>query len=192
MSNRWSSLRAAGLAALVAWPLAAQDKMEAKKPLAASDTQSITATVEAVDSAKREITLKGPKGNVVVVEVPESVKRFSEIKVGDQLNVKYTESLVVALRKADVTAKLGTSTEQNMTRMEGVKPGGVVSRKVTATVEVTAIDKANSAVTVRRDDGSTVAFRVEDPKNLEGVGVGDKIVVTYKEALALQVTAPKK
>ncbi|HTO76743.1 MAG TPA: hypothetical protein VMQ61_11775 [Thermoanaerobaculia bacterium] len=192
MSNRWNSLRAAGLAALVAWPLAAQDKMAAKKPLEASETRSITATVEAVDSAKREVTLKGPEGNVVVVEVPQSVKRFSEIKVGDQLNVKYTESLVVALRKAEATAKLGTTTDTGVTRMEGAKPGAVVSRQITATVEVASIDKATSAVTVRRADGSTVAFRVEDPKNLEGVNVGDKIVVTYKEALALQMTAPKK
>ncbi len=192
MSNRWNSLRVAGLAALVAWPLAAQDKMAAKKPLEASDTHSVTATVEAVDSANREITLKGPKGNVVVVEVPESVKRFSEIKVGDQLHVKYTESIVVALRKADAAAKLGTSTDTGVTRMESAKPSAVVSRQITATVEVASIDKATSAVTVRRADGSTVAFRVEDPKNLEGVNVGDKIVVTYKEALALQVTAPKK
>jgi Cu/Ag efflux protein CusF len=192
MSNRWNSLRAAGLAALVAWPLAAQDKMAAKKPLEASDTQSITATVEAVDSAKREVTLKGPKGDVVVVEVPESVKRFSEIKVGDHLNVKYTQSLVVALKKADPTAKLGTSTEQGLQRMEGAKPGGVVSRTITATVEVVSIDKAASSVTVHRADGSTVSFRAEDPKNLEGVNPGDRIVVTYKEALAIQVTAPKK
>lgn len=186
------SLRIASLAALIAWPLAAQTKMEAKKPLEASDTQSITATVEAIDSAKREVTLKGPKGNVVVVEVPESVKRFSEIKVGDQLTVKYTESLVVALRKADPTAKLGTSTDEGMQRMEGAKPGAIVSRKVTATVEVVSIDKAAPSVTVRRGDNSTVSFRVEDPKNLEGVNAGDHIVVTYTEALALQVTAPKK
>ena len=192
MSTGWKSLRVAGLAALLAWPLTAQDKMASKKPLEASDTQSITATVEAVDSATREITLKGPKGNVVVIEVPESVKRFSEIKVGDQLNIKYTESIVVALRKADAAAKLGTTTDTGMKRMEGAKPGAVVSRQITATVEVVSVDKTAPAVTVRRADSSTVAFRVEDPKNLEGVNPGDRIVVTYNEALALQVTAPNK
>ena len=192
MSNGWKSLRVAALAALVAWPLAAQDKMSSKKPLEASDTQSITATVEAVDSATREITLKGPKGNVVVMEVPESVKRFSEIKVGDQLNIKYTESIVVALRKADAAAKLGTTTDTGMTRMQGEKPGAVVSRQITATVEVVSVDNAASAITVRRADNSTVSFHVKDPKNLEGVNAGDRIVVTYNEALALQVMAPQK
>jgi len=192
MRHLGRSLRVASLAALIAWPLAAQNKMEAKKPLEASETQSITATVEAVDSAKREITLKGPQGKVVVVEVPDSVKRFSEIKVGDQLTVRYTESLVVALRKADPTAKLGTSTDEGVQRMEGEKPGAVISKKITATVEVVSIDKAAPSVTVRRGDNSTVSFRVEDPKNLEGVNPGDHVVVTYTEALALQVTAPKK
>jgi len=192
MKRSTSLAAAAAIAVGLAAPLAAQQAMEQKKPMEAAQMESITATVVAIDAAKREVSLKGPKGNVVVVEVPESVKRFSEIKVGDELNVKYTESLVVAVKKADATAKLGTTTDTGMTRMQGEKPGAVVSRKITATVEVQAIDASVPSVTVLKADGSSLAFKVEDRKNLEGVHVGDKVVITYTEALALQVSSPKK
>jgi len=36
-----------------------------------------------------------------------------------------------------------------------------------------------------------MSLRVQDPKNLEGVAVGDRVVITYTEALAIEVTEPK-
>jgi len=178
--------------ALFAWVLAALAVAQEKKPMEASDLQSITATVEAVDSSKREVTLKGPKGNVVVISVPESVKRFPEIKVGDLVNVKYMESVVIAVKEADPTAKLGTTTETKVKRSEGEKPGGAAARQVTATVAVESVDPATPSLTVRKADGGTASYRVRDARNLEGVKPGDHIVVTYTEALAVQVSAPKK
>ena len=66
----------------------------------------------------RELTLKGPKGNYVVMECPESVKRFNEIKVGDQITVKYMEALVLEVHKADSSAKLGTEGAMGVERHE--------------------------------------------------------------------------
>src|SRR5215472_6179949 len=86
---------AALLAAALAWPVAAQDKMQAQKtePKAMGGAQvtSVTATIEAIDTANREVTLKGPDGNMIAIEVPEAVKRFSELKVGDKVTFRYSE-----------------------------------------------------------------------------------------------------
>jgi Cu/Ag efflux protein CusF len=177
---------------VLAWAFAPLAAAQEKKPLEASDVQSITATVEAVDSSRREVTLKGPKGNVVVISVPESVKRFPEIKVGDLVNVKYMESVVIAVKEADPAAKLGTTTDTKMKRSEGEKPGGAVARQTTATVAVESVDPATPSLTVRKADGGIASYRVQDAKNLAGVKPGDHIVVTYTEALAVQVSAPKK
>ena len=192
MSRRMGLAAAVALAVALAWPLAAQEKTEPKKKIEKSQSQSITATVEAIDTARREVTLKGPKGRLVVVEVPEAVKRFSEIKVGDELTVNYSESVVIQVKKAEGTAKLGMGAETGVERTAGQKPGGVISRQITATVAVEAIDPAAPSVTVRTADGNTLSYRVQDAKNLEGVKPGDKIVVTYTEAVAVQVSAPKK
>src|ERR1700751_137302 len=184
------TLAAMAFLAVLAWPVTAQDKMDSKKPktMGGAQVSSITATVEAIDSANRVLTLKDPDGHLVDVEVPDSVKRFSEIKVGDRLNFRYTEALVLELRKADPAAKLGMTVDSSVERKQGEKPGAVVSRTITATVEVVSTDMKAPSITVRSADGNTHSFRVQDAKNLEGVKAGDHIVVTYKEALAVQVS----
>jgi hypothetical protein len=42
-------------------------------------------------------------------------------------------------------------------------------------------------VTVTAADGRKMSFRVENPKNMEGVKVGDKVQITYTQALAISV-----
>jgi Cu/Ag efflux protein CusF len=37
-----------------------------------------------------------------------------------------------------------------------------------------------------------MSFKIEDKKNLEGVKTGDKVQITYTQALAISVEAPKK
>ena len=46
--------------------------------------RQIVATVEAVDAAKRQVTLKGPKGNVVPLTVGPDVRNLAQVKVGDR------------------------------------------------------------------------------------------------------------
>ena len=190
MKSSRGILAAAALAAVLAWPAAAQEKGHPEKQAAERQSVSISATVEAIDSAKRELTLRGPKGNLVVMECPDSVKRFNEIKVGDKITVKYMEALVLELHKADSAAKLGMSGAMAVERMKSEKPAATVSRQVTATVAVEAVDAAAPSVTVQTADGKTLSFRVQDKKNLEGVQPGDKLVITYSEAVALQVSTP--
>ncbi len=64
-----------------------------------SDTVRITANVEAIDYQKRTLTLKGPAGNIKTFTIGESVKRFNEIKKGDQVVVKHTEALAISVTK---------------------------------------------------------------------------------------------
>ena len=186
--NRNSLLAIAAAAFALAATLAAAEK----KPIGTKHTRSITATVEGIDTAKRQLTLKGPKGNLVVVDVSEQVKRFDEIKVGDIVSAQYTEALVFQVKKAGESAPLGTVEKGGGTRTEGEKPGAVVSNQVTATVAVEAVDPSVPSITVRNAENNVLSYRVKDAKNLEGVKPGDKIVVTYIEALAVQVSEPKK
>jgi Cu/Ag efflux protein CusF len=59
----------------------------------------------------------------------------------------------------------------------------------TATVE--SIDQASRLVTLRREDGSATTVRVSDEvRNLPQVKVGDKVVVSYYEAIAAEVKKP--
>jgi hypothetical protein len=61
------------------------------------DTVEMTAKVEAVDGIARTVTLRGPEGNVRTVKVDESVKRFDEVKPGDEVVIRHTQALALKL-----------------------------------------------------------------------------------------------
>lgn len=79
---------------------AQETKPAAPTPLSAERTilVTVTATVQAIDQAKREVKLKGPLGNVVSFVVDERVKRLNEVKVGDEVTADYYISLAGELR----------------------------------------------------------------------------------------------
>jgi hypothetical protein len=68
------------------------------------DAVEITATVEAIDYNKRTVTLKGPEGKTRTIKVDPSVKRFKEVKKGDEVVVRVTEALAIAVRKPAASA----------------------------------------------------------------------------------------
>lgn len=64
------------------------------------DTFEITAKVEAVNYKKRTLTLKGPAGNITVLKVAKSVKRFDQVQKGDELVLLVTEALAINVSAA--------------------------------------------------------------------------------------------
>ena len=115
------------------------------------------------------------------------VKRFDELKVGDTITFRYQESIAYSIRKPGQPSGLPAETGPAVTRGTGPKPGGTLAQQETATVTVKAIDPKVPSVTVLTEDGRTASFKVEDKKNLEGVKVGDKVEVTYTEAVIISV-----
>ena len=71
-----------------------------KRPVAvAVDTVEFKGTVEAIEYAKRRLTLKGPEGKTRTIKVDPSVKRLGEVKKGDQVVARYTEAIAISVQK---------------------------------------------------------------------------------------------
>ncbi len=166
---------------------------EAQKPSVKKEqTVEATATVEAVDLDKRLVTLKDPDGHVFHVMVGEQVRNLPQVKVGDLVKVKYYESVAVQVMKPG-EAPGGTQAAVTGERAKpGEKPGGVIAGQVTVTATVVAIDAKKQHVALKGPEGNIVDVKVQDPKNLENVQVGDEVVITYTEALAISVEKAKK
>ena len=60
---------------------------------------TVLADVIGVDPKKKTITLKGPKGNVVTLDV-QNPDQFKVVKKGDQVEVTYTEALALSVEPA--------------------------------------------------------------------------------------------
>jgi Cu/Ag efflux protein CusF len=171
------------LAVLVALPLVAA----AQKPVTQTEAVEITTKIEAIDKTARMVSLKDKDGNTDTIYCGPEVKRFDELKVGDTVTFRYQESIAYAIRKPGQAGAAPAAPPAAITRGTGPKPGGTIAQQQTATVTVKAIDPKTPSVTVLTEDGRTVDFKVDNPKNLEGVKVGDKVEVTYTQALMISV-----
>jgi hypothetical protein len=68
-----------------------------KPGMVAVKTETVTATVTAIDYNTRVVTLKGPAGNTRTVKVGPEAKRLNEVKVGDEVTVTLTVGTAVAV-----------------------------------------------------------------------------------------------
>jgi NAD(P)H-flavin reductase len=71
----------------------------AKPGGAVAEEINITATIVNIDKRKAELTLKGPKGNMVTFK-GVNPSNLESLKVGDQLDITYTQAMAVSVEKA--------------------------------------------------------------------------------------------
>src|SRR5262245_22083310 len=71
-----------------------------ERPAAAAGREvTAIAKVTAVDKKAKTITLKGPRGNVVTLDV-QNPDQFKVVKVGDEVLVNYTEAVAISVEPA--------------------------------------------------------------------------------------------
>lgn len=178
--NATRLLAAVAVATLLLSPAPAQ----AQKPVTQGAEVTETFTIEAIDYSARLVTLKDASGETETIYAGPEVERFNALKVGQKVTFRYYESMVYAIQPPGSKPATGGS---GVVRTPGEKPGGTISQQTVATVTLTAIDPKVPSVTVTTEDGRTMSLKVENPKNLEGVKVGDKVQITYTQALAISV-----
>jgi len=150
---------------------------------------SVTAKVTAIDPEKRQITLKGPEGKERTLTVDKAVRRFDEIKVGDDVKADYYVSLAGEVREPTAEEK---ETPLSDTTVEGRSPDGSEPaagelRVLKAITTVEALDPAAKTVTIKGPRGRSVDIAVKDPATFQKLKKGDSIVITFTEALAISL-----
>jgi Cu/Ag efflux protein CusF len=179
----------------LALPLGPQRPAYAEQEPAAGEVQgsimggemvSVTAVVEAIDLDKREVTLKGPEGNVVTVTVGPEVRNLAQVKVGDTVTVQYHQALMLSLDKAGSGIRERTEGVSGARAAPGEKPGGAVTRTVEVVATIQAIDAEKRTVTLRGPK-RTVTVKVPEEVNLDNLKVGDTVRANYVQELAVVV-----
>jgi len=82
----------------------------AQQPAAAltSTLTKTKATVTAIDTARREVTIQGDKGPVTIQCGPD-VKNFNNLKVGDQVLISYYQGAAAQLVKGSKKVSAGSA-----------------------------------------------------------------------------------
>jgi Cu/Ag efflux protein CusF len=152
-----------------------------------------TATVEKVDTAKHEMTLKSDEGKPFTIQVPENVTRLENIKPGDKVRASFYESVAVSLQKPG-EARVGEQKETISERAPGELPGGATAERITTTAKISRVDAAKDELTIETPQGKMTTIKVQDPQvraQMKNLKVGDKIQTTFTTAMATSVTPQK-
>lgn len=147
----------------------------------------ITAEVVGIDRVDRTVVLLGPEGNVVAVEVGPEARNFDQIRIGDQLKVKYFQSVAVYIdmHGNQPEASAGIVTARSA---KGDKPAGFAVETVDISATVHSIDRSKRSVTLSLHSGGTVTTQVDKSVEIyDKLKKGDLVHVRYTEAIAISV-----
>jgi Cu/Ag efflux protein CusF len=161
----------------------------AQGTVARAGNVSKSATITAINKSTRVVTLKDAQGNVEDIVCGPEITRFNELKVGDVVTFSYHAAVAYQIAKPGTKSAAGGT---DVVRGQGVKPSGAITQQQKRTVTIESIDAAAPSITVRTANGHKITAQVEDKKNLEGLKAGDKVEITFTEALMVTVDAPKK
>ena len=148
------------------------------------------ATVKGINRTDRSVILKKDDGEETTVHVPEAVKGFDTLKMGDKVDVDYYESLAISMAP--------TGTKPSMSERKGAAVdvgGGIRGREMKMSAEVVSVDPAANTVTFKGPKGNMRTVYVADPANqqkLTSMKPGQVVQFDYTEAVAATIRQTDK
>src|ERR1700722_20745656 len=106
-----------------------------------------TATVEKIDLEKRKVTLLLDDGKKKTYKVDSRVQNLAQVKVGDHLEMSFTEEIAIVVGKSNETPG-AASAEQVSVAPNGDNPGVVMAQTRAVSAQIVSVDASNHRVTL--------------------------------------------
>jgi len=168
----------------------AQAQEDIRKPqIFEENLVTVKATVSAIDHDTRMVTLTGEDGEEVDFLAGEEIRNLDQVEVGDTVTAQFYQSVAVEVRKPEGSMRV-EGTAGGGRAEAGEKPRANYMEEITVVAVVQSIDRDNQSVVLKGIGESGIGLEtvhVANPANLENVEVGDQVVITYLEALAISV-----
>ena len=169
----------------------AQAQTPAQAPMVKQDAvlTTITAKITALDQTTHEVTLKGPLDNTVTFTVDKRVTRLSEMKVGDDVTADYYVAYAAEFRAPTEQEKANPLVvlQEKAKAPAGTAPAAGALKITRAVVTIEGLDRPTKSMTVAGPKGNLYTFQVQDVPAMSKLRLGDTIVVTFAEALAISL-----
>ena len=158
-----------------------------KPSMSTSETIIMTAMVEAINHETREVTLRGPEGNSASFIASEEARNLDQVQVGDIVMAEYVQSMSIEVFAND-GVEPGAGEIAAMGRSEkGEMPGMAAIDTVVVTATVEEINIEANTFKLKGPSGEIKEYEAQNPENLKKAEVGDLVVITYTEAVAITV-----
>jgi hypothetical protein len=149
---------------------------------------TVTATVEAVEQSTRTVVIRTKEGELRTVQLGPGAA-IANIHPGDAVSATYYENIIVRKKPA---GEPDVDTLEVAGHRGATKAGGSIGVQQAITATVTAIDMNVPSIALSGPRGWSYSSKVQDKKALEQLKVGDKVDITWTEAVLAAVTPAKK
>jgi len=184
-----------GLLALMAVLLPMTAQADSHEPVSSPEKEdtvramamSVEAEVVAIDLETRQVSLKGPDGSVFTLHSPERVVKLEDISIGDRVVTTYIAALEGEVREptAEELAEPWLVVEEAAVSAEGEPAAIGGARVIRAVCTIEGMNRELGVVTIKDPRGKLHLIGDVEPEKMEGVSLGQTIVMVYAEAMAL-------
>ena len=149
----------------------------------------ITATVSAIDAGSRKVTLTAPDESRNTFTAAPTDRTFDQLRVGDPVRATVTRQLVIFLRRDGAPLSNGPAIAADLAP-DAANSDVLKSDTVQRTATVAAVDPKRRRATLRFADGTSRSFPVRKDVELQGVKLGEEVVIRTTSAVVLTVEKP--
>jgi Cu/Ag efflux protein CusF len=147
-------------------------------------TIDTTARVVHIDPSTNTVTLRGPNGNVVDVDVDPQVGNVNRLAIGDLVHISYREAVLLSVAPVDKHGIRSSVETRTVVPASGGNAAASTHVAIVATIQ--RIDAQKRRVTLRGPK-RTVTVEVGPNVALEKLHVGDSIRADYVIATAVHI-----
>lgn len=162
-------------------------------PGQASLAEEVTAraTITAIDTANRKVSLKNAEDQVFDIVAGDEVTNLQNLKVGDVVALRYLQLLDLELLKGTAGVRKRVVEVEGSKAPAGDKPGAGAGMQVTIYADVIDVDKAQQSIKVKGVD-KTLTLKVKDPAQFALIAKGDQIKAVQTTAIGIGIVPEQK
>ena len=164
-----------------------EDTMMDKPSFSASQSMTISAVVEAIDHETRVVTVRKPDGEALTFTASDEARNLDQVEVGDVLTAEYTESLSIEVMANDGMEADAAEASAMARTKKGEMPGFAAMDAAVVTETVEEINLEMNTFKLKGPDGTVNEYVARNPENLKRAAVGDLVVITVTESVAITV-----
>ena len=152
-----------------------------------SRSMTVSAVVEAINHETRVVTVRKSDGEEITFTASEEARNLDQVAVGDVLMAEYVESVSIQVIANDGMEPAAAAATAMARTEKGEMPGFAAMEQSVVTATVEDINIEANTFKLKGPDGTVNEYVARNPDNLKRAQVGDLVVITVTDAVAVVV-----
>jgi hypothetical protein len=152
-----------------------------------SRSMTVSAVVEAINHETRVVTVRKGDGEEITFTASEEARNLDQVAVGDVLMAEYVESVSIQVIANDGMEPAAAAATAMARTEKGEMPGFAAMEQSVVTATVEDINIEANTFKLKGPDGTVNEYVARNPDNLKRAQVGDLVVITVTDAVAVVV-----